>query len=83
MDWQEISAAFDVQPWFVSSDYPAPRFPRLRWKFRRVWPLKRREIPAPSSPFSGVEARERAFVEHELEPHMRAIEAELNRQIRS
>lgn len=34
--------AFDVPPWIVDPMWPVPRFPRLRWRLRRVWPLKER-----------------------------------------
>ena len=44
-DWQQVAVAFDVPPWLVNRNYPAPRFSRLRWKLRRIWPLKQRDVP--------------------------------------
>lgn len=39
-DWQDkVCQLYDVPPWIVSGDHPTPRFPRLRWMLRRVWPV--------------------------------------------
>jgi hypothetical protein len=43
LDWQQhVARVYDLPPWLLASDYPAPRFPRLRWRLRRVWPLRAR-----------------------------------------
>jgi hypothetical protein len=66
--------AFDVPPW-IAGPYRKPRFAWLRWKCRRVWPIKaEQEEPLPFVPVGGIEAQERAFVEHELTPHLRYLE---------
>jgi hypothetical protein len=39
IDWL---AHLYVPPWLLHPDYPAPRFPRLRWALRRIWPLRKR-----------------------------------------
>lgn len=33
----DIQRVYDVPPWLVTNA-PRPRFARLRWMFRRVWP---------------------------------------------
>lgn len=33
-----IARIYDVPPWVVSSEYRRPRFARVRWMLRRVWP---------------------------------------------
>lgn len=38
-DMRRIARLYDVPPWIVSGDYSAPRFPRLRWALRRIWPV--------------------------------------------
>jgi hypothetical protein len=38
-DARQAARLYDVPPWIVSGDYPAPRYPRLRWMLRRVWPV--------------------------------------------
>jgi hypothetical protein len=43
LDWQQhVARTYDLPPWLLSSDYPRPRFSRLRWALRRVWPLPKR-----------------------------------------
>jgi hypothetical protein len=34
-----VAALYDVPPWLIG-DYRKPRFERLRWRLRRVWPIK-------------------------------------------
>jgi hypothetical protein len=34
-----VFRAYDVPPWVAGSS-AKPRFPRLRWALRRVWPIK-------------------------------------------
>jgi len=36
----DASELFDVPPWLISDTHPRPRMARLRWRLRRVWPLK-------------------------------------------
>jgi len=38
MDEHEVARAFDVPPWLIGL-CPRPRFARLRWALRRIWPL--------------------------------------------
>src|ERR1039458_7600153 len=77
----QIMRAFDVPPW-IAGPYRKPRFAWLRWKCRKVWPIKaEQEGPLPSGLFGGIEARERAFVEHKLTPHMRYLEERLSEQL--
>jgi hypothetical protein len=33
-----IAKAYDVPPWLISGEHPAPRFASLRWRLRRVLP---------------------------------------------
>ncbi len=35
----EIARLLDVPPWLIDLGVPRPRFARLRWKVRRVWPV--------------------------------------------
>lgn len=35
----QIARAYDVPPWLIG-DYHRPRFARLRWALRRVWPVR-------------------------------------------
>ena len=36
---ESIIRAFDVPPWMIVRN-PRPKFARLRWRLRRIWPLK-------------------------------------------
>ncbi len=38
-DVRRVARLYDVPPWVVSGGIPVPRFPRLRWMLRRVWPV--------------------------------------------
>jgi hypothetical protein len=38
-DMRHVARLYNIPPWIVSGDYPAPRFPRLRWMLRRIWPV--------------------------------------------
>lgn len=43
LDWQlHCARVYDLPPWLLTSNYPTPRFPRLRWALRHIWPLPKR-----------------------------------------
>jgi hypothetical protein len=39
IDRAEVARLFDVPLWVVDGSYKRPRFARLRWRLRRLWPL--------------------------------------------
>lgn len=44
IEWQfslrRVAWIYDVPPWLVDGRYPRPRFSRLRWRLRRIFPLR-------------------------------------------
>jgi hypothetical protein len=36
---KDIARVLDVPPWLISERHRRPRFARLRWFLRRIWPL--------------------------------------------
>jgi hypothetical protein len=59
----DLALAFDLPPWLINGDYPRPRFPRLRWRLRKLWPLP--PAPPPSLP-QVVAERAAAEMSHRL-----------------